>query len=176
MSDLSKQLAEEFSDKEYAHAYMEEFNNMTIAAQIKALREQRGMTQQELAQRSGMKQERISALENVDYDAWTIKTLQKLARAFDVSVKMSFQAFSEGIMDVVNIKKERLEVLPREEDLKRFCNYKVIIGKDDNWKPIDSSNPTSIRYIDNIPADIRRQGSWINIPVSSAYTTDNRLM
>jgi transcriptional regulator with XRE-family HTH domain len=38
---------------------------MAIAAQIKVLREQRGWTQKELADVSGMKQERICALEDI---------------------------------------------------------------------------------------------------------------
>jgi hypothetical protein len=35
MKELVKTLVKEFGDKEYAHAYMEEFSNMAIAAQIK---------------------------------------------------------------------------------------------------------------------------------------------
>ena len=79
MNELVERLTDEFSDKEYAHAYIEEHGNMILAAQIKALREQRGLTQARLAELAGMKQERISALENVEYDAWTVKTLRKLA-------------------------------------------------------------------------------------------------
>ena len=62
MKELVKTLVSEFEDKEYAHAYMEEFSNMAIAAQIKALREQRSWTQKQLAEFAGMKQERICAL------------------------------------------------------------------------------------------------------------------
>jgi transcriptional regulator with XRE-family HTH domain len=109
MKELVKTLTTEFDDKEYAHAYMEEFSNMAIAAQIKVLREQRGWTQKQLAEASGMKQERICALEDVDYDAWTIKVLRRLAKSFDLTVKVSFEKFSSGILDVSKMSAETLK-------------------------------------------------------------------
>ena len=120
MNELVKTLASEFGDKEYAHAYVEEFSNMAIAAQIKALRDQRGWTQKELAGFSGMKQERISALEDVNYEAWTAKTLNKLARSFDLTLKISFEEFSACISDIDDISTENLKRTSREEDLLRF--------------------------------------------------------
>src|SRR5512139_1203347 len=100
MSQFVERLTKEFADKDYAHAYMESHTSSRIATQIKVLREQRGLTQAELAELSNMKQERICALEDVDYDAWTIKTLRKLARAFDTHLQVSFIPFSRGILDV----------------------------------------------------------------------------
>jgi len=123
MQELIKTLTAEFHDKEYAHAYMEDFSNMATAAQIKALREQRGWTQKELADASSMKQERICALEDIDYDAWTIKTLRKLAKAFDLTVKLSFEKFSSGILDVSKINSETLKRTSRQEDLKEFASH-----------------------------------------------------
>lgn len=120
MKELVKTLVTEFDDKEYAHAYMEEFSNMAIAAQIKVLREQRGWTQKQLAEAANMKQERVSALENVDYDAWTIKILRRLAKAFDLTVKVSFEKFSSGVLDVSKISPETLKRTSREEDLIEF--------------------------------------------------------
>ena len=120
MNELVKTLTSEFGDKEYAHAYVEEFSNMSIAAQIKALRDQRGWTQKELANFSGMKQERISALEDVNYEAWTAKTLNKLARSFDLTLKISFEEFSACISDIDEISTESLKRISREEDLLRL--------------------------------------------------------
>ena len=129
MKELVKTLTSEFSDKEYAHAYVDDFSNMFIAAQIKALRDQRGWTQKELAEFSGMKQERVSALEDVNYEAWTAKTLKKLAQAFDLTLKISFEKFSDCIMDMQAINAESLKIVSREEDLLQFgeneTNYAV---------------------------------------------------
>lgn len=129
MKELVQKLVSEFGDKEYAHAYMEEISNMSIAAQIKALREQRNWTQQQLAQASGMKQERISALEDVDYDAWTIKTLRKLAKAFDLTLKVSFEKFSTSILEIPNIDRQTLQRTSRQDDLTEFSRNGYEHGK-----------------------------------------------
>jgi len=145
MKELVKTLITEFDDKEYAHAYMEEFSNMAIAAQIKALREQRGWTQKQLAEASGMKQERICALEDVDYDAWTIKVLRRLAKAFDVTVKISFEKFSSSLLDISEMNAETLKRTSREEDLKAF-NSNRFGRKETLWgQPVTTakSNPRS---------------------------------
>jgi len=128
MKELVETLTSEFGDKEYAHAYVEDFSNMAIAAQIKTLRDQRGWTQKELADFSGMKQERVSALEDVNYEAWTAKTLKKLARSFDLTLKISFEKFSDCILDIDAISTESLKRTSREEDLlwfrqKHFINH-----------------------------------------------------
>lgn len=140
MKELVKTLVKEFGDKEYAHAYMEEFSNMAIAAQIKVLREQREWTQKELAYASGMKQERICALEDIDYDAWTIKTLRKLSKAFDLTLKISFEKFSSGILDISKINSETLKRTSRQEDLSEFyCND--FGTKETLWsKPVTTTN------------------------------------
>jgi len=117
MNGLQHRLRKEFKDKEYAHAYVKEFLNASIATQIKVLREQRGWEQQELASITGMRQPRISLLENINYSMWSISTLQKLAEAFDVTLIVSFETFSDRITDMHNLSRESLERLPRMDDL-----------------------------------------------------------
>ncbi|MGZ8240609.1 MAG: helix-turn-helix transcriptional regulator [Methylobacter sp.] len=134
MKELVKTLVTEFDDKEYAHAYMEEFSNMAIAAQIKVLRDQRGWTQKQLAEAAGMKQERICALEDVDYDAWTIKILRRLAKAFDLTIKVSFEKFSSGISDISKISPETLKRTSRKEDLVEFSRNEFG-RKETLWSP-----------------------------------------
>lgn len=131
MSELAKRLASEFEDKDYAHAYMGERGDASIAAQIRVLREQRGWTQEELAEQAGMKQSRISALEDVNYDAWTVKTLRKLAEAFDTHLDVRFVPFSKAILDVANFSRTQLEVVPRDTDLKAL--------KECKWGQINST-------------------------------------
>jgi|JI102314DRNA_FD_contig_31_9732423_length_1197_multi_7_in_0_out_0_2 transcriptional regulator with XRE-family HTH domain len=135
MSELAEQLTSEFSDKAYAHAYMEEHVNMALAAQIKALREHRGLTQEQLAELAGMKQERVCALENIEYSAWTMKTLRKLARAFDTHLSVEFTPFTKGILDVVNLSKERLCTASRVDDLTALKQHKIFRAGSE-WKAI----------------------------------------
>jgi len=117
MSEFRKKIRNEFQDKEYAHAYIDEFLNDYIATQIKVLREQRGWTQEILADIAEMKQSRIALLENVNYDKWSIFTLKKLSEAFDVTLKVSFETFSDRIEDIENFSRGSLERETREKDL-----------------------------------------------------------
>jgi len=82
-------------DSEYREAFADHFLNAWIATQIRGLREQRELTQVQLAERAGMKQSRISALENIDYSSWSVRTLQRLARAFDLRLVVEFRSFSK---------------------------------------------------------------------------------
>jgi transcriptional regulator with XRE-family HTH domain len=164
MSDLAKRLIDDFEDEEVAHDYMDDFINSSLAAQLKVLREDRGWTQEELAERAGMKQERISVLEDVNFNAWTAKTLRKLARAFDVSLQISFQPFTKAILIVANLSRDSLKVPSREEDLKTLgsCKFSNNNGR---WVTVsvDSrSAPVQLRFTEvalNEPiTDIDSQG------------------
>lgn len=118
MSQLNQRLRKNFKDKEYAHAYVDGFLNASIATQIKVLREERGWTQKKLAAEAGMEQSRISLLENVNYDKWSISTLLKLKEAFDITLTVSFDTFSEKIDDIAIFSRENLKKSPREDDLR----------------------------------------------------------
>ncbi len=84
-------------DKVFAHAYLAELQDLTLAAQIRVLREQRDWSQQELAEFAGMAQARVSLLESADYSGRTLTTLRKLAAAFDVGLCVSFVPYFREI-------------------------------------------------------------------------------
>jgi transcriptional regulator with XRE-family HTH domain len=102
-------LRKDFEDKEYRHAYADEFLNAWIATQIKVLREQRGWSQEELAENAEMLQPRISALENVNYSSWSVKTLRRLAEAFDLTLRISFESFGNRIKDFSSFDRDYLQ-------------------------------------------------------------------
>lgn len=122
---LADRLIKDFSNKAFAHSYMQDHCNVVIAAQIKALRKQRELSLEALAQLAKVKKELITALENADTTAWTVRTLHKLAEAFDVHLKVAFAPFSEGLMDVASLRQERLEVPPRTEDLAQLTEKRL---------------------------------------------------
>lgn len=118
MKKLDHKLLKDFKKgKEYAHVYMEEVLNAHISTQIKVLREQNGWTQNKLAEKAEMQQARISVLENVNYSSWSINTLRKLARAFDLVLWVSFENFSVGLQNFENLSREFLQRTPRTEEL-----------------------------------------------------------
>ena len=82
-------------NKEYRDSFVASQISNTIAAQIFSLREARGWKQAEVAARAGMKQSRISDLEDPNYENYQTRTLVKLASAFDVGLVVRFVPFSE---------------------------------------------------------------------------------
>ena len=68
-----------------------------LGAEIRRLRHARGWTQDQLAEASGVGQSTISALENGRQDQTSLEYLQRLARAFQVSINVFLRA--AGIMD-----------------------------------------------------------------------------
>lgn len=116
MSDTVERLREELKDTEYSEGYAESFLDSYIATQIKVLREQAGLSQQGLADLIGTRQAVVSRIENVNYSKWNISTLKKLARAFRVRVKVSFETYGSLLADVATFSKESLIREPRERD------------------------------------------------------------
>lgn len=116
ISRLAKELLKAFKNKDYRHAYVDEFLNLSIATQIKVLREQRNWTQKELADRVGMAQPRISVMENVNYSSWSINILRKLAKTFDLTLRVSFEGFGSRVNDIEQFSRETLERPSFEDD------------------------------------------------------------
>jgi transcriptional regulator with XRE-family HTH domain len=119
LNQARSRLLREFWDKNYRHGYADDFLNAFIAAQIRAIRDQRGWTQAQLAEHSGMRQSRISAMEDVNYASWSIRTLARLAEAFDVALAVCFKPFSKRIDDINSFSPDGLRVSPYLDDLCR---------------------------------------------------------
>lgn len=117
---LKTKLKKRFIDGEYAHGYMQSHVISRIGAQIQTIRKQRNWTQSELSQRSHISQEKISLYENADFSSLTLKTLFKLAKAFDVHLNIGFTEFSKGIEDVAEFSVAHLQVNARENDLETY--------------------------------------------------------
>lgn len=117
MSELRDNLRSEFYDREYRHIYADESLNTYIATQIKVIREQRGLTQKQLAEETGMAQPRIAVLEDVNYSSWSINTLRRLAQAFDVRLSVKFESFSSLIQELDGFSRASLERDSFEDDL-----------------------------------------------------------
>ena len=114
----SEKIKQTFKDKDYRHGYVDEFLNAYIATQIKVLREKAVWTQTELGEHAGgMKQSRISVMENVNYSAWSIKVLRKIAEAFDLTLCVSFESFGKRIEDIESFNRKNLERTSFDNDL-----------------------------------------------------------
>lgn len=87
---FKSRLKEDIKDPEFKTYYQEERQALKLAMKIAELRNQRGLTQQELAKLMGTSQQAISRIESGDYEGFTLKTLEKIAEATGMRVKIEF--------------------------------------------------------------------------------------
>lgn len=92
-----------------------------IASQIRVLRQQRGWSQKDLAEKLGTSQGGISRLEDPSYGRFSIKTLLDLGCIFDVSIVARFLPFSQAVPVTWDTRKEALEAESFDDDVKRIC-------------------------------------------------------
>lgn len=116
MSELREHFKDAFRDLEYRHTFAEESLNTSIATQIKVLREQRGWNQGELATHADMQQPAISRLENINYSAWSLATLKRLAQTFDLVLSVKFETFGSLLNEVEGMNREYLQRYSFEDD------------------------------------------------------------
>lgn len=113
---IREKLKKDLTDLEYRHAYTDENLNLVIASQIRILREQQGLSQRDLAEKLGTKQAGVSRLESADYRGWSVRVLKKLAEAFDLRLRISFEEFGTLWREVENFSCENLQRKPFSED------------------------------------------------------------
>ncbi len=93
-----------FQDREFRHTANDVFNAWRMRTQIRQLREAQGWTQTDLGAATGMTQSAIARLENmyapVDVQ---IRTLQRIAKALDVRLKIGFLGWLSLIADIFNM-------------------------------------------------------------------------
>ena len=86
----SSEFLQELAEDDFRQAFIADQVRTNVAFQIKALRDQRGWTQKELAEKVDKPANSISRLENPDYGKLTLTTLVEMANAFDVALLVQF--------------------------------------------------------------------------------------
>jgi ribosome-binding protein aMBF1 (putative translation factor) len=64
--------------------------DMAIGDRVRALREQVGLTQAQLARKIGSQPSQISRIEDADYEGHSVQTLRKIARALHARLEIQF--------------------------------------------------------------------------------------
>lgn len=167
MKEFVNTLAEEFTDKDYAHAYMESHTVSRIAAQIYALRQQRGWSQQDLAEKAGVSQERVCKLECGDFDSLTLKTLWKFSEAFDVHLQVSMEEFRTAVMDVANLDPAKLRKATRLESLNE-ASCRTLHHAGGQWKLVkDNPFTESVQRIElsQLQSKQNNYANWTQVAV-----------
>lgn len=159
MSTKDDALKEELKDPEARRDYAEIFGNSSIALQLKALRLQRKWSQEELGRRAGMKQARISAMEQASYASWNIRTLRRLAEAFDLALIVKFESFGTLLGDINQSGRGHLE-------RPSFCDDPAFMEKE---KPSAKSSQLSYisDYLDKRDKSVKLRGKTDSVVLIS---------
>lgn len=177
MNELLERLSRDFQDEEGRYAYADSVVNAFVSAQIKALRENRDLSQEKLAELMGTKQSGVSRLERADYSAWKIETLRKLARAFGVRLRISFAEFGTLLEDIGgfkdhNLLPRRFEDDPAFQETKRSDHRKM--GRKIRFSNVSRKRHSMRRRKHPPTQDIARQdGSPVHGAGSSHPTLGN---
>lgn len=93
--NTNSKLISKLQNKEYRDLFVAGQIKTGVPFQIRAMRDRRGWTQAQLGQKADMPQTVISRIENLGESILSIKTLLRLASAFDVALIVRFAPFSE---------------------------------------------------------------------------------
>ena len=102
--------------KKDRHRFLGNHLDSNIAAQLYAMRDQRGWTQKNVADEAGIAQPRIPSYEDPSYGAYTLATLKKLAYGYDVALVVRFVPFDELADWIANLSPEDLAVLSYDQE------------------------------------------------------------
>jgi transcriptional regulator with XRE-family HTH domain len=116
MTSALKKIWKKMGRKAYRDAFVSAHISNMVASQISALRSKYKWTQKELAGKSGMKQSRISALEDPNYENIEVGTLRRLASAFDVALTIRFIPFSELAQWSTTLSNSKISIPSFDED------------------------------------------------------------
>lgn len=146
-------LISKLKNKEYRDAFLAELITTGIPFQIRALREQRNLTQKQLGDQADMAQESISRLEDPNYGKLNLKTLKRLASVFDVGLVVRFVPFSELVSWEINLSSESLGALSFEQE----SYFQARSSQEDNFiisqeNPIASADRVTLQIVPEIPS------------------------
>ena len=128
ITDRQLQLMDSLRHQKYREAFHREHLKGKLALQIRLLRETRPWTQRELGERTGKAQSVISQLEDPDYGNYTLKTLFKLADAFEVAFSAGFLPFSDLAGQATSVHKAQM-LAPKFADDYRLMKQRRIVDQ-----------------------------------------------
>jgi transcriptional regulator with XRE-family HTH domain len=130
---LSEGLARNLGDPEFRQGYLEDQVRTNIAFQIHALRNQRGWTQQELAEEADKPASGISRLEDPDYGKVSLTTLLEIAEALDVALLVQFVEWDDWLERMADVSPAGLQ--------KRSFNLSRLIARTRPLHPLMQQVP-----------------------------------
>jgi len=95
-TNFDRYLAEQLRDPGFAKRFKRAGEAWDVALQIAALREQAGLSQQQLAAALKTSQQQISRLESPGYEGHSLSMLRRVAKALNARVRVVFEPETES--------------------------------------------------------------------------------
>lgn len=127
---MEKTVLRMINSKSARDAYVRAEVSTFLAYQVRALRNQRGWSQKELAEKINTKQSFISKIEDPSYGKVSLKTLFDLSQAFDVGLQVKFISLVSMVKSTYFPKYSEKEVVPFDEESKLVSYYTNKIESD----------------------------------------------
>jgi transcriptional regulator with XRE-family HTH domain len=103
LSSIDLGLREILSDPVRRQKFFRTVTQDDIAAQIRALRKVRGLTQTKFAELAGMKQSAVSRIEQAEYASWALATLFRAAGALNARWRMILEPCEDAVKEFLDI-------------------------------------------------------------------------
>ncbi len=104
-TDFDLYLEEQLKNKDFAARFKKAGEAWDIALQLTALRKEAGLSQKELARRTGTSQQQISRLESPAYEGHSLSMLRKVVRALGATIRVEILRGEDQRYQVVAEKK-----------------------------------------------------------------------
>jgi len=138
---ISKTIAK-LRDLEYRKGFVSSQINIGIAFQVRALMKSRGWKQEVLAERTGMLQPRISAIQTPGKVRPNIETLRRIAEAFDCALVVRFVPFSELVLWSEQFDPDNFSIPTFDEEIEQ-ADERVAHGDPAPSKAVDADSIVS---------------------------------
>jgi transcriptional regulator with XRE-family HTH domain len=138
--NLSKKVLEKLTRKAYRDAYVAEHVKTGVAYQVRAMRDERDMSQKELAALMDKPQSVVSRIEDPAYGKLSVQTLLEVAQAFDVALVVKFAGYGEFISNVKDISPKALNAESFDTDQFRaveFSKFQTITFSPEEFIELD---------------------------------------
>lgn len=143
----------DLDDKEYRDASVRANIFSWIAFQIRELREQRGLTQTDLANLLGTRQSVVSRLESSGEKGLSLKTLLEIASELDIALVLKFVPFSRFLREYEDVSPDAMKVESYDVDKAMNAHFPMYSGSPYQQAPWQSSKGT-YAGVYNIPAGV----------------------
>lgn len=149
MTVISKRFADELSEKEMRDAFLSAQTRAKIALQIRALRNQRGLSQDALGEKMGKPQSNVARLEDREVARYTLTTLFELASAFDVGLIVEFVPYEYFLCRSQDLSRSHLQV----ESFTRHALDPLCHGAQVVWPALRSNNRSAAETYALLPVN-----------------------